>query len=111
MDNSFSKLEAVVEKLLGSLKTTRDENASLILQIKSKDDKIAELEDKIQSLNSDQNDINGRVSSLINSIEDWEKSVSENSEMAVDNMDEAPAEAGEQVEDKSSEGPLFSMGE
>jgi len=57
---------------LATLGSTRDENVSLLARIQDKKQKIEELEQKIQALNSERAKVSGRVSSLIDSIENWQ---------------------------------------
>ena len=109
--SDFSKLEMVVKKLLDTLGTTKDENASLLMQLKNKEKKIEELEQALSALNSDKNDINCRVSSLISSIEDWEKTASLSSAPEDENMENHADEPSDDVEKMNEEGPLFNMGE
>ena len=72
-NETLLKLEAVVQKMLGTIKELKSSNISLESQIRDKDTKIEELESKLAAVNSDQEDISSRVTSLIDSIEDWEK--------------------------------------
>ncbi len=110
MENeTLSKLEAVVKKMLGNIDELKSENGSLQSQIQTKDAKIEELESKISAMTSDQDAINTRVSSLISSIEEWEKNdekvVAETTQSA-----EIPESAIEASKEKQ-EGQLFDMGE
>jgi chromosome segregation ATPase len=109
--SDFSKLEKVVEKLLSKLGSANLDNASYIMQIEGKDKKIAELEQKIEALNSEQNDISGRVSSLINSIEDWEKSAESSPAPEVQKSEDEQAESVDDSDVQNNEGPLFSIGD
>nr|MBF0222946.1 cell division protein ZapB [Desulfobulbaceae bacterium] len=69
---TLSKLETVVQKMLGNIDQLKKENSSLNSQLQEKLLKIDELENRISAVTSDQNDISTRVSSLIESIEEWE---------------------------------------
>jgi len=103
--SDFSKLEAVVEKLLASLNSIKEEKVDLQRQIADKDLKIQELEKEIASLNDDQKKIGDRVSSLIGSIEDWEKGTgADQKEGNTSNPEDSP-------ETQKPEGQLFNMGE
>ena len=72
-NETLLKLEAVVQKMLGTIKELKSSNISLESQICDKDKKIEELESRLAAVSSDQEDISSRVTSLISSIEDWEK--------------------------------------
>jgi len=100
-DQDFSKLEAVVEKLLAALGATRDENVSLLARLQDKDQKIEELEQKIQVLDSDRAEVSGRVSSLIDSIENWQNSTGPS---PVQGTEDAAAEAPGLFADSKEDG-------
>ena len=67
------RLEAVVQKMLGNIDELKNENNTLELQLREKNNRIGELEGRLAVVTNDQEDISTRVSSLISSIEEWEK--------------------------------------
>jgi len=103
--SDFSKLEAAVEKLLASLNSVKKEKVDLQKQIAEKEVMIKELEKEVASLHDDQKKANDRVSSLISSIEDWEKGVD------VDKNEDNSPDPEEDSESQKPDGQLFSMGE
>jgi chromosome segregation ATPase len=110
MENeTLLRLEAVVQKMLGTINELKKSKLELEGQIHDRDIKIGELENKLAAVNSDQEKISSRVTSLISSIEEWEK----NDMMGV----EGPADIAD-VSDSAlgsgtvrSESQLFDMGE
>ncbi len=67
------RLEAVVQKMLGNIDELKKENNTLELQLSEKNNKIDVLEERLAAVTNDQEHISTRVSSLISSIEEWEK--------------------------------------
>lgn len=102
---NLAKLEAVVEKMLSNLQDVRRENATLQAQVEAKNSKIAELESKIHALTSNQDEVSSRVTNLLSSIEDWEKSLEGND----DEKSDAHSEQEEPADSRG--GGLFSLGD
>ena len=71
---NLAKLEAVIEKMLNSMQELKREKATLQAQLESKNNKIADLEAQLRSLNSNQEEVGTRVTNLLSTIEEWEKS-------------------------------------
>lgn len=101
---NLAKLEAVVEKMLGNLQDIRRENAALQAQVEAKNRQIAALEATLNNLTSNQEEVSSRVTNLLSSIEDWEKSL-EGSDAKNDTDGED--DAGEEAKG----GGLFSLGD
>lgn len=101
---NLAKLEAVVEKMLGNLQDIRRENAALQAQVEAKNRQIAALEATLNNLTSNQEEVSSRVTNLLSSIEDWEKSL-EGSDAK--NETDAEDDAGEEAKG----GGLFSLGD
>lgn len=106
---TLSKLESVVQKMIGNINQLKKENSSLNSQLQEKQLKIDELENRISAVTSDQNDISTRVSSLIESIEEWESlgDLDDNDSLEIATE---PASADGNIGSKK-ESPLFDMGE
>jgi len=102
---NLAKLEAVVEKMLGNLQDIKRENAALQAQVEAKNGKIAELESKISALASNQDEVSSRVTNLLSSIEDWERSLEGSDDEKID------AHIGKGEREESRGGGLFSLGE
>lgn len=102
---NIAKLEAVVEKMLGHLQELRRENAGLQAQLEARNNKIAELEAKLNAMTSTQEEVSSRVTNLLSSIEDWEKSTATG-----DSAEHEGNEVHEEVM-PSRGGNLFSLGE
>jgi len=116
-NETLSKLEAVVQKMLGTINELKKTNESLEAKIREKDSqigekdvKIVELEDKLAAVNSDQAEISSRVTSLISSIEEWEKREITDAEDDAE-LDEISEPAVEESERDASGPQLFDMGE
>ena len=108
-NETLLKLEAVVQKMLGNINELKSEKSSLESQLQEKTSKIEELENMLASATSDQEDVSARVSSLISSIEEWEKSEDDGAQ-GNDQDVQAPEPALEGPEGKQ-EAQLFDMGE
>ncbi|MDA8160309.1 MAG: cell division protein ZapB [Desulfobacteraceae bacterium] len=93
---NLKKLEAVVEKMLANMQELRRDNAELKTQLANRNSKIEELEGTIQGLAANQEEVSSRVTGLISSIEEWERSLEDGTE-------------AEMREPRG--GGLFSMGE
>jgi len=72
-NENFDRLEKTVEKFLGLFQAMKKEKAELEIILQEKETKISDLERKIDTLTDDRTRIHGRVSTLLNSIEEWEK--------------------------------------
>ena len=103
---NLAKLEAVVEKMLFNLQEVKQENAALQAQVEAKNNKISELESKINDLTSNQEEVSSRVTTLLSSIEDWEKTLGGSDD---DEENDAHATQDEPIESRG--GGLFSLGE
>jgi len=69
------KLEGVVTNLMERYNLLKSQNGELLAQIKSKDETIASLNEEIEGLRLEKTDVHGRVSSILGSIEEWERSL------------------------------------
>jgi predicted nuclease with TOPRIM domain len=103
---NLGKLEAVVEKMLCNLQEIKRENAALQAQVEAKNSKIFELEATLNDLTSNQEEVSSRVTNLLCSIEDWEKSLLEGND-----VEKSGAIAGDDEFAESRGGGLFSLGE
>lgn len=93
---NLKKLEAVVEKMLANMQELRRDNAELKAQLANRNSKIEELEGTVQGLAANQEEVSSRVTGIISSIEEWERSLDEG--------------AGAELHEPRG-GGLFSMGE
>ena len=109
---NLAKLEAMVEKMLNNLNELRRENATLQARVEARDAKIADLEAKIDTATATQEEVGSRVANLLNSIEEWERSIDSDEQEEEVVTDEESAEE-EEVEKPKASGRgtnLFSMG-
>jgi len=106
---NLAKLEAVVKKMLSNLQELKRENAALQVQLEAKGDKLAELESKIKSMTSSQEEVSSRVTSLLSSIEEWERKADLDS--PVEQVDLRQEDQDEEEVVESRGGGLFSLGE
>ncbi len=80
-NEDLAKLEQFVEKLIGSHNQLKNENNKMKAQFQEKQQEIVELQETIKSLQEDRSVMHGRVTGLIDRIDDWEKTFeSEDSE-------------------------------
>jgi len=96
---NLEKLEAVVEKMLGNINELKRDKAALQAQVEARNATIADLEAKLNAMTSTQDEVSFRVSNLLSSIEDWERSTENDPQ-------DIPVEHIEK-----SGGGLFSIGE
>jgi chromosome segregation ATPase len=90
--------------MLGNLQDIRRENAALQAQVEAKNRQIAALEATLNNLTSNQEEVSSRVTNLLSSIEDWEKSLEgSDAKNDIDSEDDAGEEA--------KGGGLFSLGD
>ncbi len=100
------KLEKVVEQLFEKFNQIKKEKVELEAVLSTKDQTIEELNAKISSLSTNQQDISSRVTSLISSIEGWEGEVSSDEE-AVIPIESTPSELEEKEDNSPQEAQLF----
>lgn len=70
---SLAYLEAVVEKMLTTLKSMKQEKLVLEARVESRDQEITTLKEQLEGLKGERTQIQQRVTGLISSIEKWEK--------------------------------------
>lgn len=70
----FGRLESVVEKLLASYNALKQDKDKLEASLLQKEREILDLQAKVTALKEDRSVIHKRVTGLIGSIEQWEKS-------------------------------------
>ena len=98
----LGRLESVVEKLLADFNTLKNDNNELEKLLEQKNNEIKELQSTLDQVHSEQNQVQQRVSGILNSIEQWEKS---------QGPDEKAEAQKEQSGEKTESSPqLFSMG-
>ncbi len=75
MDESSSiiQLEDVVEKLIHNYQDLQRERDGLVSDLASKGDEINALQGQITQLQSEQENVHGRVSSLLGKLVEWEQ--------------------------------------
>ncbi len=108
-EQDLAKLEGIVENLLLRFNVLKHENVELKAQVKAKEDKIDVLGTQIDTMTVNKSEVHGRVSSLIDSIEDWEKSFSDEAQ-GVSAEDKSSEDKNSEMEAKG-ESQLFSIGE
>jgi len=121
-DSELSRLERFVEKLLVSFSELREEKHQLLKDVAERDSLIEELRGNIASQDSERSEISLRVNTIVDQIEEWEKSLddevvaeSDNDEPTAedDDDDEEETEAEEETGEAEDEGRvqhnLFSM--
>jgi FtsZ-binding cell division protein ZapB len=69
----LSRLEKIIEKLLSQFGTLKEEKEQLAAELEQKEREIVELRKAAAQLKEEKSVIHGRVSSLISSLEKWEK--------------------------------------
>ena len=69
----FEQLEEMITSLLARLDDMKAENTDLKKTVRERDDRIEELQARLDTLNHDKEQINDKVSTLLSAIEDWEK--------------------------------------
>jgi len=79
-NEDLARLEQFVEKLIGSHEQLKDKYNELQAQLQAKQQEIAELQEKIKSLQKDRDIMHNRVTGLIDRIDDWEKSFEQEGE-------------------------------
>jgi len=121
-EQELQKLEQLVENLLGRFQALKREKNELAALVAAKDKRIEELDSQLDSLGSERTQVQDRVSTLLSSIEEWEKNLDgddapealEESAASDDDAEpEAETESEESEESNSgaTAGQLFSMGE
>lgn len=73
-EEDLKKLESNVEKMLNSLDSTQGDNVRLQADIARLEEDKKGLEEQVKRLKEEKKSIHQRVSSLLGSIEKWEKS-------------------------------------
>ncbi len=68
----FSRLEALVEKLLGQVDSLRRQNGELQQALESRGMALDKMQNETGSLQEERGEILDRVNRLISSIEEWE---------------------------------------
>lgn len=104
---NLAKLEAVVEKMLSNLQEIKRENVALQAQVEAKNSKIVELEAKIADFASNQEEVSSRVTNLLSSIEDWEKSLGGSDE----DEENGDLHSAQDLPAEPRGGGLFSLGD
>ncbi len=76
MDESSSilQLEAVVEKLIANYQQLQQERDGLVGDLANRAEEINTLQAELNQLQSEREDVHGRVSSLLGKLVDWENS-------------------------------------
>ncbi len=103
---NLEKLEAMVEKMLNNLQELRRDNAQLQAQLAAKNSRVAELESEVKAMNSTQDEVSTRVTTLLSSIEEWERTLDPDAQ--------APQDAEESREGRpegGGAGTLFPRGQ
>lgn len=86
------KLEGIVTNLMERYNTLKLQKIELKAQIKAKDDKISELNNELETLQDEKSNVHGRVSNLLGSIEEWEKTLDSDEktdEIVLSSMDDS----------------------
>ena len=96
MDNvgSLEYLEEIVERLLTSMKSLKQDNLVLQARVESRDQELASLKDQLDSLQGERGQIQKRITGLIESIEKWEK-------LNESNNEDAAGSSGTKIEEKT----------
>ena len=74
-NEDLAKLEQFVEKLIVSHKQLKNENNEMNAQLQAKQQEIVELQESIKSLQEDRSVMHGRVTGLLDRIDEWEKTI------------------------------------
>ena len=69
----FSRLEAIVEKLLAQVDALRRQNSELQAALQSRELELNKVQDESGSLHEERGEILSRINKLISSIEEWEE--------------------------------------
>ncbi|MCB2183438.1 MAG: DUF904 domain-containing protein [Desulfobulbaceae bacterium] len=73
-NNDLTKLASVVEDMLSRFNKLKEEKEDLLLTLAAKEEQIKELQESVSSLNEEKSDVYERVSGILGSIDEWEKS-------------------------------------
>lgn len=74
-EEDFIKLEGIVINLMERYNALKIQKFDLDAQVKAKDVEISELTNVIESLQDEKSKVHGRVTTLLGSIEEWEKTL------------------------------------
>ncbi len=72
-DNELQRLEEFVENLLTSFSELRTEKASLLQDIRERDEVIEGLRDNVEINDTERGEISLRVNKMVGQIEEWEQ--------------------------------------
>lgn len=76
-ETELRRLEGFVAKLLKSFEDLKAENARLQADLQNREETILSLQDQLNETDTARNEINNRVSSIIEQIEEWEVNLGE----------------------------------
>lgn len=76
-ESELKRLESFVSKLLQSFQELKEENGRLIQELQARDENIVSLREQLAASDMERNEINNRVSGIIEQIEEWEINLGE----------------------------------
>lgn len=75
-ESEFERLERYVSRLLTQYDRLLEENSVLLKNLEQKENEIQDLNNKINSADTERGDISNRIKALIDQIEEWESTIS-----------------------------------
>jgi len=69
----LGRLEEMVDSLLAGYNRVKDEKSQLLATLEAKEREIEELQISLAKLSDEKGDVRQKISSILGSIEDWEK--------------------------------------
>jgi predicted nuclease with TOPRIM domain len=84
-NDDLARLEQFVEKLIGSHNQLKNEKSEMLAQLQKKEQEIADLQDKLKTLQEDRSVMHNQVTGLIDRIGEWEKILDQETEAGPNN--------------------------
>ena len=87
----FSRLEAIVDKLLSTVDQLRKQNREIKDALRQKEEELRSVRNATDGLQDEREEILSRVNRLIDSIEEWESGQSQDEDRETKEEEEMPA--------------------
>ncbi len=101
----LGRLEQFVERLLASHNQLKNENHGIKTLLQQKEQEIAELKETNKGLQEDRGVMHGRVTGLLDRIDEWEKALD-----GIGTSSSGDASSGQSQEVSKEASPLFNVG-
>ncbi len=102
----LGRLEQFVERLLASHNQLKNENHGIKTLLQQKEQEIAELEETNKGLQEDRGVMHGRVTGLLDRIDEWEKALDSSETGSLGGA----SNSGQSQEVSKDASPLFNVG-